>query len=141
MLTAVVSSLFIVISGGYASGEKAGWTNMSPVEEPSPRYVHDMAYDNESDRIILFGGWTGSVVNDTWAYDFNTNAWTNMSPDTRPSARDGHAMDQSLGIKPSAFNTYGESTYPLTAPNKRVVEAFLNRTRSLNFLVLMASVR
>jgi len=72
------------------------WTNLSPPESPSPRMFHAMAYDSESDRIILFGGGTGSslltVVNETWSYDFNTNTWTNLNPPASPSPRMGHAM-------------------------------------------------
>ena len=55
-----------------------------------------MAYDSRSDRILLFGGHTGgslfTVVNDTWAYDYNTNAWTNLNPPVSPSPRAEHAM-------------------------------------------------
>ena len=54
-----------------------------------------MAYDAESDRIVLFGGWSGfqsGSMDDTWAYDFNTNTWTNRNLGTRPSPRGAHAM-------------------------------------------------
>ena len=49
-----------------------------------------LAYDAESDRIILFGGldiaaWR--AINDTWAFDFNTNTWTLMKPKTNPPGR------------------------------------------------------
>ncbi len=48
-----------------------------------------MAYDADSDRIILYGG-IGQVgfntveYYDTWAYDFNTNTWTNVTPISGP---------------------------------------------------------
>jgi hypothetical protein len=39
-----------------------------------------MAYDSESDRVILFGGCLGQTVwNETWAYDYETNTWNKMS--------------------------------------------------------------
>ena len=64
-----------------------------PATVPSPRSDHDMAYDAESDRAILFGGWNGLVPQgDTWAYDFNTNEWALMNPATGPSPRFLHAM-------------------------------------------------
>ena len=52
-----------------------------------------LAYDADSDRIILFGGsdWN-SLMNDTWAYDFNTDTWTDMKPDISPPARNYHGM-------------------------------------------------
>src|SRR2546426_763877 len=74
------------------------WTNMTPSAMPPARYYHAMAYDSQSDRVILFGGigvsGTGSPVGlgDTWAYDFDANTWTNMSPATTPSALAIHAM-------------------------------------------------
>ncbi len=46
-----------------------------------------MAYDAESDRVVLFLVWTGAPDNETWTYDFNSNTWTKMEPTTRPSPR------------------------------------------------------
>lgn len=65
------------------------WTNMSPIVTPSGVVAPGMAYDNESDRIILFGGlFDGAIWSDeTWVYDFNVNNWTQMNPSPHPSAR------------------------------------------------------
>ncbi len=68
------------------------WVNPNPSPRPAARFSHAMAYDAQSDRIILFGGWTGSLVNDTWAYDVNSNTWMNMNPVVAPSPRAEHAM-------------------------------------------------
>ncbi|MFX0207510.1 MAG: Kelch repeat-containing protein, partial [Candidatus Hodarchaeota archaeon] len=76
------------------------WTNQTPSSSPSPRSLNTMAYDVESDRVIMFGGVRISTplsipfegLNDTWAYDFNTNTWTQMNPSMRPRARAGAAM-------------------------------------------------
>jgi hypothetical protein len=49
-----------------------------------------LAYDAESDKIIMFGGFTVTdfkFVDETWVYDFNTNTWTNMQPRIHPSGR------------------------------------------------------
>ncbi len=46
-----------------------------------------LAYDAESDRTILFGGLllpSFRMVDETWAYDYNTNTWTNMQPFKHP---------------------------------------------------------
>ena len=62
------------------------WTNMTPEEGPNNLLGPRMAYDSESDRIILFGGWRAMDAGawgksyDTWAYDYDTNTWTNMQP-------------------------------------------------------------
>jgi len=46
---------------------------------PSARAGHDMAYDAESDRVILFGGETepgSNILNgETWAYNLKSNTW------------------------------------------------------------------
>src|SRR6266571_4518123 len=68
------------------------WTDMSPAIAPPARYGHAIAYDSESDRVILFGGssYGNAVFNDTWAYDFNTNTWNEVSPKSSPLARSYH---------------------------------------------------
>lgn len=69
------------------------WTNMNPTSKPSGIAEHAMAYDSQSDKIILFGGRnTLPSLGDTWAYDYNTNTWTNMSPTNKPSGREFPAM-------------------------------------------------
>jgi hypothetical protein len=64
-----------------------------PALNPSPRGYVSMAYDSESDKIILYGGQTESdgqssnqiIPNDeTWAYDVATNTWINMKPASGP---------------------------------------------------------
>lgn len=93
VLVAVVlfSSAVVLVSG-----QGSHWTQMAPPSAPSVRSGHDMAYDNESDRVILFGGETtpGSRIlnNETWAYDLNSNTWVDRNPSPRPSARFAHAM-------------------------------------------------
>ena len=64
---------------------------------PSPRIHFGMAYDAESDRIILFGGTSegegvGDLYDDTWSYDLNLNTWTDMNPAEAPSPRSDFAM-------------------------------------------------
>ncbi len=72
------------------------WTRMSPDIAPTGRLKHAMAYDVQSDRIVMFGGDSaggfGGELNDTWAYDYNTDTWTQMNPTVSPSARDNHGM-------------------------------------------------
>jgi N-acetylneuraminic acid mutarotase len=61
------------------------WTQMEPPSGPTARGAADMAYDAESDRVILVGGATDVISNqpvisdETWAYDYNTNTWTEMA--------------------------------------------------------------
>lgn len=75
------------------------WTEMRPSFAPSPRYRLGMAYDGESDRVVLFGGYLTpeSQSNETWAYDLNSNNWTRMDPPTVPSRRGFHSMAYDTG--------------------------------------------
>ncbi|MHA2025128.1 MAG: Kelch repeat-containing protein [Candidatus Thorarchaeota archaeon] len=67
------------------------WENLTTTGNPSVRAVPSLAYDSESDRIVLFGG--SMFVNsydDTWLFDYNTLTWEEMSPTTSPSERSRH---------------------------------------------------
>jgi N-acetylneuraminic acid mutarotase len=72
------------------------WQQMNPGTMPSKRWGPGMAYDTESDRIVFFGGadlaanYLRSSLNDTWAYDYNSDTWTEMQPEVSPSARCFH---------------------------------------------------
>ncbi len=70
------------------------WTELLPEGPvPSARSGHAMAYDDLSGQVILFGGYDGSLVSDTWAYDRVANTWTKLDPlGTVPSARGNHRM-------------------------------------------------
>ncbi len=57
---------------------------MEPPTQPLKLASHNLAYDAESDRVVLFGGDANPLISDeTWAYDLNTNTWTDLSPDGR----------------------------------------------------------
>ncbi|MFN0067894.1 MAG: Kelch repeat-containing protein, partial [Limisphaerales bacterium] len=57
---------------------------------PSGRSFGAMAYDAARNRIVLFGGNTGTQNDDTWLFD-GTN-WTRVLPATRPPSRWAHSM-------------------------------------------------
>ncbi len=72
------------------------WSEMTPTTKPPARWSHSMAYDVESDRIILFGGDVTRGVaghsNDTWVYDFDSNTWEETTSPVKPSGRIRPAM-------------------------------------------------
>jgi len=79
------------------------WKKLDPSETPATRCGQGMAYDAESDRIILFGGFGCMDANDpalseTWAFDFESGQWTEMHPSLSPSPRMyfGMAYDHAL---------------------------------------------
>lgn len=75
------------------------WENMTNEQmRDNGRIYGGMAYDSESDRIILFGGAdsrymaNSTRVGETWSYDYNTNTWTNLTTANGPPARGCHSM-------------------------------------------------
>jgi N-acetylneuraminic acid mutarotase/predicted phosphodiesterase len=69
------------------------WQERTPASSPGATGDPAMAYDVESDLVIMLGGdlivdtgmWYG--YNETWSYEHNTNTWTNMSPSVSPPVR------------------------------------------------------
>ena len=68
------------------------WAQSAPLQAPTPRERHEMAYDGRSGRIVLFGGWTGADSGETWVYDTANNTWTPMNPLVAPAPRHDHSM-------------------------------------------------
>lgn len=111
----------IILFGGYNSGSYKSdtwtydfnansWTQLYPSQSPSARAEHAMAYDSESDKVILFGGYVG-YKSDTWAYDYDTNTWTQMST-SYPYCRSMHGMAyDSESDRVILFGGYSGSKY------------------------------
>jgi N-acetylneuraminic acid mutarotase len=104
----------VVLFGGHVSGHTSDWhnhnetwtydlntdtwTNMAPASAPPALCAQTMAYDSESDLIVLFGGsgddWYSNnhMYSDTWTYDLTSNTWTNVTTSIHPSPRSWPAM-------------------------------------------------
>ena len=72
--------------------ESRKWENRNPPVAPSPRCGHHMTYDVESEKIVLFGGFgctsiEDPIFGDTWVYDYKLNLWSQKESLTRPPAR------------------------------------------------------
>jgi hypothetical protein len=71
------------------------WNDRKPSNIPTGSNTARMAYDAESDKTILIGGisfTTSKMLEETWAYDYDTNAWTRMNPKTQPPGLYAQAM-------------------------------------------------
>ncbi len=97
----------LLFSGGYDSGgwihlgdtwvfdlSATSWTNKtsSMKTKPSARRGHVLASIHGIDKVIMYGGWNGSYLADTWVYDLSDDTWTEMIPSTKPAGRYSHAM-------------------------------------------------
>lgn len=69
-----------------------GWMTLSPGMAPPARTDAAMAFDPARNRVVLFGGTTGTgnmpptTVNDTWAWDGTT--WARLTTPLAPPARE-----------------------------------------------------
>ena len=76
------------------SGPKS-WVLITPQgSSPSPRYDFSAIYDPLRDRIVIFGGWTGSDnAKDVWSLSLSEEpTWSLLAPTgTSPTARRGHS--------------------------------------------------
>ncbi|MCG2681743.1 MAG: S8 family serine peptidase, partial [Kiritimatiellae bacterium] len=85
---AAVTDSSNIVFAIFVSG--SNWTQKSPATSPPARYSTAMAYDAARGQVVLFGGNTTGIMNDTWVW--NGSNWTQKSPATNPPARSSHAM-------------------------------------------------
>ncbi|GAB4141811.1 MAG: hypothetical protein Fur0037_08780 [Planctomycetota bacterium] len=84
-LFAVPTALLAVFCSPSTPRAQTEWSAAAPTAHPSARYGHVMAWDEERDRVILFGGENGTgLLSDTWEWD--GQAWTPISTPTAPPA-------------------------------------------------------
>ncbi len=64
------------------------WTNLTGASAPAGRSSPSMAWDGQTQSIVLFGGFpVGSPTDKTWA--FASGNWSQLNPTVAPSARAG----------------------------------------------------
>ncbi len=90
----------LVVFGGQSAGffsdvwafdiDARAWRQLGADDAgPRRRYGHSAIYDAARDRMVVSHGFTNSGrFDDTWAFDFASNAWRNLTPSgTRPLPR------------------------------------------------------
>jgi hypothetical protein len=97
----------IILFGGRGEQDRLGdtwlnnisdrrWKEVTPTGSPAPRSDAGMAYDEENQIVILFGGYcqeeNRGQCDDTWSYDPMTNTWLEYSPVYSPPITYGHTM-------------------------------------------------
>jgi hypothetical protein len=74
-----------------ATTPPTNWVPLSPTISPTARAYFAMAYDADSEKIVLFGGFNGTQhIHDTWTFDGTT--WKKMFPTHWPAGRAGAQM-------------------------------------------------
>lgn len=76
------------------------WRNETPPSNPGAREGPAMAYDSTNGVVVLFGGYNGAELGDTWEYDPVVNTWAMITPPSPPSARaySGMTFDSANGV-------------------------------------------
>jgi hypothetical protein len=73
-----------------AAGDVAAqtWTEITPGVGPAPtgRRHSSAVHDTAENRMVIFGGTTGTTTNEVWAFDLDTGAWENLTPAAGPPA-------------------------------------------------------
>src|SRR6266571_928976 len=92
-------SVAVMSPVSYTGPMSSGWGNWTQAGTPPFfREGSAVAYDSQSDQVVLFGGLKGlEFQNDTWAYNTSTAVWTNVTVGTAPSARVDAAMAYDTG--------------------------------------------
>jgi hypothetical protein len=69
------------------------WTPLPLAAPPSGRWGHSATYDAVQDRMVVFGGYGGSLLNDAWSLSLSgTPGWAHLAPaGAPPSARCYHS--------------------------------------------------
>lgn len=86
LILVFLACCLIVPSAVYA--QTTQWTQRA-VSGPSPRGYHAMAYDTNRNTTVLFGGFNGGSLGDTW--EWNGSSWPQRSG-SGPFATYHHAM-------------------------------------------------
>ena len=68
-----------------SSAPAATWAKQAPAVHPPAREAAAMAYDAATGTVVLFGGYNGHYLADTWTWDGTT--WTKRAPAVHPPGR------------------------------------------------------
>lgn len=92
----ITSRIFILSLIAFTGFFQIQLTTAIANKTPSPRYGHEMVYDEKNNQTIIFGGEDPSkIVNDfkdIWIYSSQLQTWTKISSPNSPVARIGHKM-------------------------------------------------
>ncbi len=80
-----IAALHCVVSTGLAQS----WAQRTLLGSPPARNGASCAFDGARAQTVVFGGFNGGALADTWTFD--GASWTQRTPATAPSPRWGHA--------------------------------------------------
>lgn len=89
--------------------ENATWAKVEATGSPGGRFNAGMAFDSDSRKVVLFGGFSASGrKGDTYIYDIASESWKNAYTSGGPSMRSDASMAYDAGAKKVVlFGGYG----------------------------------
>ncbi len=97
------------------------WTEMPNGGNPPGRSYFGMAYDENADRVLAFGGSPDGVAASMWSYDYNENNWESIEysgdaqPDHHPFMMYSPDMDRMLYVVGESFSAFDYNTRSWTS--------------------------
>ena len=86
MACRVALPLFVAALVSASQAASQSWVNLTPASGPAPaaRRNASAILDPVENRMVIFGGFTNTFVNDVWGFDLDTNSWINLTPAAGP---------------------------------------------------------
>jgi hypothetical protein len=73
-----------------------------------------MTYDSVTQKVVLFGGFNGTYLDDTWLWDGSTLQWTQATPNHHPPAVTGPMLFPDPNGRADLFGGFDGHFYQLT---------------------------
>ena len=89
-LMAAVMLFCAIGAQAQAPAIEQSWYQLVPAASPSVRSTPAITYDAAHGQVVMFGGFNGSYLNDTWLW--NGTTWKQAFPQNSPSPRSNVQM-------------------------------------------------
>ncbi|MCC6763048.1 MAG: hypothetical protein IT293_00150 [Deltaproteobacteria bacterium] len=94
---AVVVAILALVSPAHAQYDCEQWLAVATTNDPPKRFAHQLVYDSDRQKILMFGGESRDVLtlptylDDLWELDLPSATWREVSSADGPDGRSGYA--------------------------------------------------
>lgn len=138
---------------------EAAWTEVTPLVSPPAMAGANAAYSDVHNRFVLFGGWNGVELGETWIFDPTNQTWekaaTQESPPARGDAAFAYDSREDVFVlfggwydsPPETYHRFGDTwhfslrnatwtqVFPSTSPSPRSDSAIAYDSRDVGFVL------
>ena len=90
------------------------WTQIATKTPPPARAAAQMAYDSATHEVVLFGGFNGNYLGDTWLWDGRRLQWRRAKTTHRPTPVTGPMLFSDPNGRVDLFGGFDGHFYQLT---------------------------